>query len=329
MKSLLGCGFVFFVFLWAGCAERGDTRDDKKPLVEKALPPMPSSPPAELLTLGGPEYTDLKGRDPDKILAEHLEGDNLSEAQRLYVRTFLARHHPKSPAGLFALAWLYDYGGDKGSALALYRACIEADPTVEVCTQNYLSSLEGFMQGEPPEVEDKAILEMWEAAKAIIPDLVESSPGIFENVFSTLNDRDKAEAIFEAEALRHPDLYVFDLERADEALKAEDHEEAERLYRSAAFERVGADAAVYRKLINHVYEHRSDRKLQPEARLAPIVEEVLKHLLNGEVAAPVKARILYDAALVFKKKTQDKRTITALMGMSFKAYPTEEAILAI
>ena len=317
MNSLRWCGLLLLALVFcSGCRDRGVIEDEKH--TEKTLP-LPSGPPAELLTTTGPDYADLKDRDPNELLADHLDGGNLSTAERLYVRTFLARHHPATASGIFARAWLYDYSGDFEGAWALYRHCIDKDPSLSACHQNEISSLTKALKDAPPEKLDEALVKAWEAMLAAIPDATVVSPGVFRTVYANLKDRDKAAAILKVEAQRHPDHFVFDMVLGDEAAAAEDHEGAERLYRAAAFERRGATPVAYRKLINHVYDHRTDRRLKPAQRLMPITREVLTHSTQGALPKRVAALQIFGESAYYRKavglgdegldmKTVDERT---------------------
>ncbi len=308
------CGVAL---LWGAC-ETPAVVPDKLPIEAAKGPEVPQAPPIQMLPEGGPEYADLKGRDPAEILATHLAGGNYFLSERSYVRTYLARFHPETPQGWFARGWLYDKGGETESARACYARCLDQAPELTICASNLLNLAKG---------DDAAIMALWKRASEAVQDVAVKEPNALRTAYFHLTDRAAAKSLLEAQEALHPQWYLFDFIRGIEAQVAGDHASALVLMDRALFEKQGAEAELYKRYIEETFEHGTDRSLSVEQRIGIPVGKALEHMARQQLDPLKAAQVIHTAASQLKGRIEAPREISSVFVASFQRYPSEEAVL--
>lgn len=279
----------------------------------KCFPPLRPLLPLFLLLLIAPiaftqDLATYERLEPQALFEQSWR--STSQSEKVAIRTFLAKKHPGTPAGILARAWLANHEGREDEAIKLYRECVTQHPDYLYALNNLGASLKGQER-----------IEIYER-------ILRKEPSFFNFIalrviyyfyLDELKDPARAAAFLAEWERRLPGAYVFDRIRAADAWNKEsDYRKAEQFYLKAV-EKKTDDFDVYSDLTNLRLNHLSDAATPVDTRAG-----YLQLIYDYIKAHPDSDEALLYLGDMFRDVFKDRYSAFDVYRRAFAVRPTGE-----
>jgi len=247
-----------------------------------------------------------------------------SRVEKLQIRSYLAKNHPDTAAGLFSQAWVWGYEKNDPNEQAYYETCLERYPDFIPAIYNFGASTTA--------ANAKTNLARIERTLARDPsafsyELVRI--GYFNIYKSAMKNRQGARDFLEEwEQRLGSDIYIFDFIRGIEQESTfHNYEKALGYYQQATEKKGGSERfELWKRMMDLQMEELFDPSRQTNNDKFKYLQQLVNHALNEVGIDTRKGRIFSYKALEYANKKLAKmgdQSSTAYR-QAFKVYPTVE-----